>query len=266
MRIAVVQTDPEFGRKEENLAAAIGLMDTGDADLYLLPELFATGYHFADPAEAGSLAEPASGRTFLELAGFARRRRCHVCYGFAEKADALYNSAALIGPAGFIGLYRKTHLFALETVIFTRGNLGFPVFDLPFGRVGMMICFDWIYPEAARTLALQGAQVILHPSNLVTPYCPDAMITRCLENRVFSATADRVGTDSRPHGSLTFIGCSQVVTPRGVVLRRLNGTESAMAIVEIHPEEALDKSFNTYNNLLADRREEYYQSTSRNRP
>ena len=84
MRIAVVQTDPVFGRKDENIAAAIGLMDSGDADLYVLPELFATGYHFADAAETASLAEPVEGRTFLELAAFARRRRCHVYFGRAS--------------------------------------------------------------------------------------------------------------------------------------------------------------------------------------
>lgn len=261
MNIAAVQTGPEFGRKEANTAAALELMASVKADLFVLPELFATGYHFADAAEAAGMAEPVDGPTFRALARHARTTGSFICYGFAEASDALYNSAALIGPGGLVGLYRKTHLFSRETVIFTPGNLGFPVFDLPFGRVGIMVCFDWIYPEAARSLALQGAAVILHPSNLVTPYCPDAMITPCLENRIFAVTADRTGTDVRPHGSLTFIGRSQIVTPKGEVLRRLGETETGVAVADIDPALAADKKFNEYNNLLGDRREEWYFRT-----
>jgi 5-aminopentanamidase len=263
VRIAVVQTNPVFGRVEENISTTIGLMESESADLFVLPELFATGYHFADRAEASAFSEPPEGPTFARISSFARARTCFVCYGFAERSDSVYNSAALVGPGGLIGLYRKTHLFARETMLFTGGDLGFPVFDLPFGRVGMMICFDWIYPESARTLALRGAQVILHPSNLVTPYCPDAMITRCLENRVFAATANRVGTDDRPHGNLRFIGCSEIVTPRGIVLKRLGDAQAAIAAADIDPAQALDKQFNEFNNLLADRRERFYFRTSR---
>jgi 5-aminopentanamidase len=264
MRLAVVQTHPEFGRSAANLAAAIAQMESERADLYVLPELCCSGYSFADRAELVSLAEPVDGPAFRGMAAFARNRGCVVCYGFAEAADALYNSAALVGPAGLIGLYRKVHLFARETELFAPGNLGFPVFDLPFGRVGMMICFDWIYPEAARSLALQGAQLILHPSNLVTPYCPDAMVTRCLENRVFTATADRVGTDDRPHEILRFIGTSEIVSPRGTILSRLDDARPGIAVADIDPAEALDKRFTAFNNLLADRREEYYFRTDRN--
>jgi predicted amidohydrolase len=264
MRIAVVQTHPVFGRTAGNLEAAIGQMESDRADLYVLPELFTSGYSFADRAEAASFAEPAEGPTFRALSAFAHRHECIVCYGFAEAADAIYNSAALVGSAGLIGLYRKIHLFARETELFAPGNLGFPVFDLPFGRVGMMICFDWIYPEAARSLALQGAQLILHPSNLVTPYCPDAMVTRCLENRVFAATADRVGTDDRPHEILRFIGRSEIVSPRGVILNRLNETGAAVASADVDLAEALDKRFSPFNDLLADRREEFYFRTDRN--
>ncbi len=261
-RIAVVQTSPLFGKKERNIADALGSMASVDADLYVLPELFATGYHFANNEELLSLAEPPEGPTFSTVAAFARKRGCFVCYGFAEGANPCYNSSALVGPDGMIGFYRKTHLFSRETRLFAPGDLGFPVFELPFARVGMMICFDWIYPEAARTLALRGAQILLHPANLVTPYCPDAMVTRCLENRVFAATADRAGSDVRPHGSLTFIGSSQIVSPGGAVLQRLGTEQPGVAVANIDPALALNKRFNDYNDLLADRREEFYLPTS----
>jgi predicted amidohydrolase len=75
----------------------------------------------------------------------------------------------VVGPKGFIGCYRKTHLFFEETLWFTPGDSGFQVWDIGMAKVGVMICFDWYYPESARTLALQGADIIAHPSNLVLP-------------------------------------------------------------------------------------------------
>jgi len=133
------------------------------------------------------------------------------------------------------------------------------VFDLPFGRVGMMICFDWIYPESARSLAIRGAQLIIHPSNLVLPYCPDAMITRCLENRVFAATADRVGRETRGSVDLRFIGASEIVSPRGEILARLGTSESGIVTVSVDLGEAEQKKINKHNDLLAGRRPDQYE-------
>jgi predicted amidohydrolase len=157
-----------------------------------------------------------------------------------------------------VGLYRKVHLYNRETLFFTPGNLGFPVFDLPFGKVGMMICFDWIYPEGARSLALQGAQLIVHPSNLVLPHCPDAMVTRALENRVFTATADRVGRESRGGVELRYIGMSEIVSPRGAILARLGGEKAGTAVAEIDLALASDKQLNEFNNLATGRRPNQY--------
>lgn len=258
MRLAVVQTKPEFGMVEPNVRSAIHLMERTKADLYVLPELFNTGYNFIEKREVEHVAERVDGPTFQVMHGFARQRSCFVAYGFAERGDQLYNAAALVGPDGLVGLYRKIHLFDRETLFFEPGNLGFPVFDLPFGRVGMMICFDWIYPESARTLAINGAQLILHPSNLVLPYCPDAMITRCIENRVFAATSDRVGNEHRGNFDLRFIGTSEVVSPRGEILVRLGTTEQEAAVVNIDPGESLQKKLNDHNDLLADRKPKQY--------
>jgi predicted amidohydrolase len=110
-----------------------------------------------------------------------------------------------------------------------------------------------------RALALKGAQLVLHPSNLVLPHCPDAMVTRCLENRVFAITANRIGTEARGgKPPLTFIGNSEVVTPRGKILRRAPDDREEVAVVEIDPAEAADKVLNPYNDLLKDRRVELY--------
>jgi predicted amidohydrolase len=253
-RIAVVQTNPEFGKTASNVRRAEELISSMEADLYVLPELCNTGYNFTDRREVDRLAEPPDGFTFRAMTEIAAKTRARIVYGFAEKSDALYNSAALVGPKGIIGLYRKVHLYARETLHFAPGNLGFPVFDLPFGRLGIMICFDWYYPESARTLALQGAQIIAHPSNLVMPHCPDAMIVRCLENRVFAATADRVGNEHRGGTDLTYIGNSEIVDPSGEVLIRMDQEEVGIRVVEVDLKTALKKKINRYNDLIAGRR------------
>jgi 5-aminopentanamidase len=258
MRLAIVQNNPEFGHVRGNVARLIQQMETAPADLYVLPELFNTGYNFIDVAEVESMAEPAKGPTFESLAGFAHKNACYIVYGFAEKGDRIYNSASLIGPDGYIGLYRKVHLYYRENIFFAPGDLGFPVFDLPFGKVGMMICFDWFYPESARTLALRGAQIIAHPSNLVMPYCPDAMVTRCLENRVFAATCNRTGRENRGGIDLGYIGKSEIVSPRGEILTRLPETGEGVSVVTIDPSLAGNKRLNEFNDLFGGRRPEFY--------
>ena len=258
MHVAVVQTDPAFGKIQENIIGALSSMETVHADLYVLPELYNTGYNFVDKMEVKEFAESSDGLTYKNIYRWARQNKSYVVYGFAEKADAIYNSSALVGPDGLIGIYRKVHLFDRENIFFAPGNLGFPVFDLPFGKVGMMICFDWIFPESARSLAMKGAQLIAHPANLVLPYCPDAMVTRCLENHVFSATANRAGEENRGGINLKFIGSSEIVDPNGSILCRLGTNESAVAVAEMDLSLADNKKINSNNDLLAGRRTDQY--------
>jgi predicted amidohydrolase len=183
--------------------------------------------------------------------------------GLAEREqEHVYNSAVLLGPKGYIGTYRKTHLFFEETLWFTPGNTGFQVWDIGLAKLGLLVCFDWFYPEAARTLALKGADILCHPSNLVLPYCPDAMVTRCLENHVFAITANRVGREQRGDKSaLTFIGLSEIVAPNGEILHRASRHEPALFAYEIDVSLARDKHINPYNNLLKDRQPQWYEST-----
>jgi predicted amidohydrolase len=258
LRLAVIQTSPVFGEVRSNVRTGLDLMGGTPADLYILPELFDTGYNFIDGEETARLAEGTLGPTHESIAEFAKDRGCYAAYGFAERADRIYNSAALTGPKGLIGLYRKVHLFDRERLFFAPGGLGFPVFDLPFGKVGLMICFDWIHPEAARALSLKGAQLLAHPSNLVLPYCPEAMVTRSLENRVFAATADRVGRESRGGNDLHFIGKSQIVSPGGEVLGRLGVDEVGVLVIGVNLHQADGKKINSRNDLLVDRRPDQY--------
>ena len=258
MKVAVVQTNPQFGEVRSNVVSAVKMMESAQADLYVLPELFNTGYNFVNTDEVLELAEPLSGPTSQQICEFTKKKSCYVVFGFAEKADAIYNSAALAGPSSILGVYRKVHLYDRETLLFAPGNLGFKVFDLPIGKIGIMICFDWFFPESARSLALKGAQLIAHPSNLVMTHCPDAMVTRCLENRVFAATADRVGQEQRGGFDLKYIGLSEVVSPKGEILRRLSADREEMAVVELDVAQAANKKLNTHNDLFVQRRPDQY--------
>jgi len=268
MKVGFVQFKPTFGRPKRNLARVAKLLDGVRADLVVLPELFDVGYSFASRTEAFELASPVPGPVTDGLMRLAEAIGGCIVAGVCERAgDALYNSACLVGSSGLVGVYRKAHLFWREKEWFDAGDTGFRVFEVGGAKVGMMICFDWIYPEAARTLALSGAQVICHPANLVLPYCQSAMITRALENRVFIVTANRTGAESRPGCEpLVFTGKSQIVGPRGDVLARAPRTKSAVGIVEIDPEAALDKHATPSNDLFDDRRPELYEITSSKRP
>lgn len=260
MRVAVVQTNPVFGDIRNNVKDTLAMMEGVNADLFVLPELCTSGYNFVSRLEVEQLSESIDGFTFQHMAEFSKKHCCYLVYGFPERTHEgkLYNSSVLVGPAGLVGLYRKIHLYYRETLFFEPGNLGFPVFDIPFGKIGMMICFDWFYPESARSLALNGAQLIAHPANLVLPYCPDAMVTRCLENRVFAVTANRLGSENRGGIDLTYIGKSEIVTPKGEILVRLDENKPAIAVQDIDLDAAKDKQINEFNNLFADRKPKFY--------
>ena len=213
-------------------------LETAEADLLVLPELCASGYQFVSNDEVRDLAEPVpAGPTTKRLLELAKRRQMVIVAGLPERAGtSYYNSAVVVGPQGFIGCYRKTHLFSRKRCSSLPGDTGFQVWDIGPARIGVMICFDWYYPEAARTLALKGADIICHPSNLVLPNCPDSMPVRCLENRVFAVTCNRTGSEARQGKErLTYIGNSEVVSPRGAILHRAPRDQEALCVVEIDP-------------------------------
>jgi predicted amidohydrolase len=261
MKVGLVQSSPKFGEVERNVDIALRRVYKADADLIVLPELFNTGYRFRSAKEALRLAEKVDGGPTVErLIEVARAKKAFIVAGLAERAGKkVYNSSVLVGPKGLVGTYRKAHLFSTEKRLFTPGNMPFKVYDIGKAKIGMMICFDWIFPEAARTLALKGADIICHPSNLVLPHCPKAMITRCLENRVFAITANRVGTEARVgKEKLRFIGKSGIVAPDGEVLARANSTRTETCVVEIDPKMARNKQITPKNNILEDRRPAIY--------
>ena len=267
MKAGFFQFKPEFLNVNRNIEIIKDYLYKADFDLIVLPELCNSGYFFSDIKQVKEVAEEFSrGKFITELGKIAKEKNGYIVAGFCEKAgEDFYNSAALISPDGRNHLYRKIHLFMNEFKFFKPGDLPFGTVEISgeFGRVniGMMICYDWTFPEAARTLALEGAQIICHPSNLVMPYCQKAMYARALENHVFIITCNRIGTERQQDTELRFTGNSVIVDTKGSYLvdmsdDRIETTECR--IVEINPEKALNKFINPINNVIDDRRPEFY--------
>ena len=260
MRVGFMQFSPLFGRKEENVERVINSLRGAEADLLVLPELFSTGYLFLNEEELRRSAETISdGPTVSKFLELAKKQNTNLVFGIAERADdKLFNSSVLVTAKGECFVYRKLHLFDREKRLFSPGDKELEVFDIGEAKIGMMICFDWIFPEVARSLALKGADIICHPSNLILPHCQDAMVTRCIENRVFAITSNRTGTEKRRKEELTFTGRSQIVDPKGRVLAQANADEENLCIIEIDPFLAKDKKVTANNHIFEDRRTDFY--------
>lgn len=260
MKAGFVQFEPIFGKIGLNIENVERLTEGIKAELVVLPELFNSGYLFTSKEEAFSLAEEVpAGRTTEELCRIAKKMNIHIVAGICERqGDKLFNSAVLVSPEGYRGVYRKMHLFNEENLWFQPGNGGFQVFDIGACRIGIMICFDWFFPEAARILALKGAHIICHSANLILPYCQQGMATRCLENRVFAVTANRTGREVRGGSDFLFTGKSQITGPQGDILWQAGSDVEEVGIVDIDLKAAENKNLNSYNNLFDDRRIAFY--------
>jgi predicted amidohydrolase len=263
INVGFCQFNPVFMAVEKNLERMAGLVAQVDADLIVFPELATSGYTFANFREVQKVAESSqNGLTAMILKKTAYENKCSLVAGFVERdGDCFYNSSMLVNPDGSCHIYRKIHLFMNEKKFFAPGNLGFKVAPAKFDlKVGMMICYDWIYPESARTLMLKGAQVIAHPANLVLPWCQQAMITRALENRLFTITANRTGSEVNDGIVNNFTGLSQITDTKGARLAQADESEEIIKIVQIDSKDADDKSVTPLNEIISDRRPEFYHS------
>ena len=260
MKVGFIQTRPEFGKKQYNIERTVDLIKNIDADLIVLPELFDSGYLFTSMKEVEKVSEKIpDGYTIQSLIEVAKENDSFIVAGLVEKAERIfYNSSVLIGPEGLIDFYRKAHLFKDEPKWFEKGDTGFKVCDIGLAKIGMMICFDWIFPEAARTLALKGADIICHPSNLMLPYCQKAMVTRSIENGVFSITCNRIGIEERGGERLEFTGLSQITDPKGNVLANASKDKEEKQVIKIDPLEAREKRIGQ-NEIFRERRTDLYE-------
>jgi len=260
MRCGFYQFNPEFGKPDENLETIMNKLSGIEADLVVLPELSLSGYLFLDKKEVMKTSETVPGPSTKKLAKLAKEKDMAIVIGIAEESEGeYYNSAVLITPDGKIRSYRKNHLFHEEKLFFKKGDKGFPVFTVKGVKVGLLVCFDHIFPEAARTLSLQGAEVICHPSNLVlTGKAQITTRSRSIENKVFWILANRYGTENRGEKELTYSGCSQITDPDGRVMIQAGEFEEGFYSVEIDPELARNKQVTSLCDVFKDRRTDIY--------
>lgn len=259
MKIGYIQSSPIFGKKAQNFEQIEKLVGKSKADLIVLPELFATGYTFISKKEAESLAENTKGETAEFLMRIAEITGAVIVGGFVEEdSNQIYNSSLIVSSSEVLGTYRKLHLYYKENLWFSPGNKPLKIYEVKNIKLGIMICFDWFFPETVRSLALLGAEIIAHPANLVLPYCQRAMITRCLVNRVFAITSNRIGSENRGDDHFKFTGGSQITSYNGEVLSSAPYDDTYIDVIEINVEKAKDKKLNLYNDVIKDRRPEFY--------
>jgi predicted amidohydrolase len=186
-----------------------------------------------------------------------KEKSLYIASGFNERdGETLFNSAVLVGPRGYIGKYRKLHLFLNERDFFQPGNVGLPVFDIGKAKLGLLVCFDWAFPEVWRILALKGADIICHPSNLVLPgFAQRVVPVHALTNRVYVATCNRVGTER----GLKFTGLSIIADPFGNVPVQASQEGEVVISTAADVNNSRDKRITPRNHLFEDRRTAEYE-------
>ncbi|TAL67675.1 MAG: carbon-nitrogen hydrolase [Bacteroidetes bacterium] len=263
MKIAVIQFEPIFNQKDKNLSKIHSYINNIDAQLLIFPELCLTGYYFLNREEVNEVAETSNSDFIMELQSLSSRINKGIVLGFPEKDyKKQYNSCCVILPdENKSRIYRKTHLFYKERFCFDPGDSGFFVIDYPEWdvNIGPMICYDWRFPESARTLALKGADLIVCPSNLVTNVWQSALSTRALENNVYIAVSNRIGSETRNGETLLFNGDSTIYDYKGNVLVKAGPDDEKVIKVDIEPKKTRLKSFNEFNDIFKDRRPDMYK-------
>lgn len=248
MNCGFVQLAPRRLLVRDNLERLLRLLAGASDALIVAPELALSGYLFHDGAELRETALSADAPLLAPLYSLLARNRLWLVLGFPEKAaDRVYNSALLAGPDGPVTVYRKIHLFDREKLYFTPGDAAPPVVEAAGARVGLMVCYDWFFPEVSRYLLGKGAQLLLHPANLVLPWCLDAMLTRSLENRVFSITANRTGSERLDGEALGFYGRSQIVGPDGERLASVGADYEGVTVLDLDISRAEHKAITLRN-------------------
>lgn len=268
IKVAALQMEPHVGDKEGNLKRSAELIEKAasqSAKLVVLSELCNTGYVFNNRTEVETAAEEVPGGVSCNLwQEKAEELGVYISAGIAERhRDSLYDSAVLIGPEGHLGTYRKLHLWDEEKLFFEPGDLGLPVFKLPFGRVGMMICYDGWMPEVTRILALQGVDLICDPTAWVEvpplmtpdhPLAPEVHMAQAHMNNIYIICCARIGTERE----VRFLGSSCIVGPSGFVSGPASPFKEEIVTGELNLMKARYKNWSQLANPISDRRIDVY--------
>ncbi len=274
MKVAAVQMDVKILDTERNLSTILSRFKEAaqaGARLVVFPECALTGYCFSSRSEALEAAETVPGPATEKIRAVAKKVGATAIVGMLERmGDQLYNAAAVITPEGTLGTHRKVHLLHLGVDRFDDpGDTPFPVFETPYAKVGINICFDCSFPESGRVVKLKHAQVLAIPTNW--PVGSDSWqhtpIVRATENHLYVVAADRVGEER----GFRFVGHSQIVHFTGEVLAEAGETEETILYGEIDPMAADDNRVvrvsgeYEFDRLAARRPEMYGEITKRSR-
>ena len=270
VKVACVQFEPVIGDVAGNLdqmEKRIRAAHAEGAAVIVLPELADSGYVFNDSDEVGRLASPIpEGKSALRLIGLAKALGIHIVSGLAERdGETFYNSAIICGPQGYIGKFRKLHLWNREKLYFKPGDLGLPVFDTEVGKIGIAICYDGWFPEIFRQMALKGAELICIPTNWVPIPGHDASLepmanilhkAAAHSNAIYIACADRVGVER----GQPFIGSSLIIGPTGRAIAGPAGsdTEEILSATISLSDLKTSRTLNERNHVIGDRRPDVY--------
>jgi len=250
MRIAGVQMDVRLGDKVHNLSQiecfAREAADHG-AKLVVFPECAVTGYCFASLEEALPFAETFENgecESVRRLEQICRDLQIHIVVGMLERdesrEDRLFNVCVCVGPNGLVGKYRKTHLPQLGIDNFATPGDQYEVFEAAGVRIGMLICYDASFPEASRILSLEGAELIVLPTNWpfgADPTADYVVNARASENKVYFMAVNRIGLER----GFQFIGKSKICDVHGNNLDVSDRTNQTIVYADIDPQEARDK-------------------------
>ena len=274
---------------EVNLKTHLAYIDEAadaGASLVVFPEISLQGYPVIHEkletpkvlAEAYRTAERVpDGPSVKAIEAKARERAIHVIYGLTEAGDTggvVYNTAVLTGPDGYIGRYRKVHLGLSEQIVWRQGH-DWPVFETPFGKIGMLICYDKAWPESCRELTLRGADILVMPTawgfgNTPDETDPNTNVNavhyqlydkvRAAENQRWFVSSNFVGDIDRA----PFLGLSQIVDPLGRVVATTGTKDSGLALAEIDVQGGIADAMSRGQGarLVRDRRPETYRALS----
>jgi len=240
-RIALIAGRPKIGKKEENLRKMEEFIKKEDADLYVFGELFLSGYRCKD--ELRDIAEPVDGESVKYISDLAKEKDSYIIFGMPLKEKnpkgLIRNASVLAHPDGKVDTYSKWFLPTFgpfeEKIFFDEGEEIKP-FDTRLGKIGMMVCYDLFFPEVARALTLQGADIIVCISaspSTTRIYFERLLPARSLENTVFLAYTNLVGAQE----DLVFWGGCQIYNPLGNLIKKMDYFKEDILLCDINLEE-----------------------------
>lgn len=254
MKIGYVQYSPVTGDKEKNLETIKRLLKNISGDLFVLPEMGLTAYPDSTKEKLIENAERLDGYLVSEVTKIAKEANACIIVGMPEIIDdKIYNTTIVVGPDGLIASHQKSHLFMEEKDNFTPGSNKPTLFEWRGSKIGVGVCYDYMFPEFWRRLALDGARLFCNTANFVSEYGFPIMQTRSIENGVFSITTNRTGEDI----TQKYTGGSEIVDNKGNVLSKASNSEE-VKVLDVDLSIADNKNWNGINDVMKDRREDLY--------